>query len=144
MSNRYYTEFKQSKVSSTAPRPSPGLGSAPQPSWSGGDDPPYEANIGPGGPDMNRATNFTRVPAHVKAKMSPEENPAGELTKKIVEEATPVGSGFLGQIGRRVTAIIDAATGKKKEKPPVRGQRDLDQQIDDLMKQKGSKHKYSK
>ena len=31
---------------------------------------PYNANIGPGGPDMNKV-GFTRVRAYMKAKMSP-------------------------------------------------------------------------
>lgn len=31
---------------------------------------PYNANIGPGGPDMNRV-GFKRVQAYMKAKMSP-------------------------------------------------------------------------
>jgi len=31
---------------------------------------PYNANIGPGGPDMNKV-GFKRVQAYVKAKMSP-------------------------------------------------------------------------
>ena len=31
---------------------------------------PYNANIGPGGPDLNRV-GFKRVQAYVKAKMSP-------------------------------------------------------------------------
>lgn len=31
---------------------------------------PYNADIGPGGPDMNRV-NFPRVRAYMKAKMSP-------------------------------------------------------------------------
>jgi hypothetical protein len=32
---------------------------------------PYNANIGPGGPDMNAPVGFPRVRAYMKAKMSP-------------------------------------------------------------------------
>ena len=32
---------------------------------------PYNANIGPGGPDMNAPVGFPRVQAYMKAKMSP-------------------------------------------------------------------------
>lgn len=32
---------------------------------------PYSANIGPGGPDLNRATRFSRVHTAMKEKQSP-------------------------------------------------------------------------
>lgn len=82
----------------------------------------------------------------VVQRHSPPEvtNAATDLGKKIVEEATPMGqSSVFKEIGRGVDAI-GRMIGGKKEKPPVKGNRDPDQQIDDLMKQKGAKHQYSK
>lgn len=56
-------------------------------------DPPYNANIGPGGPDMNRV-GFDRVKCFVKAKMSPfmgvdQQNQQGQ-GQTMVPQAQPV------------------------------------------------------
>lgn len=74
MSNRYYTEYSQRKVDvGGKPGPEPSLGKGGS---NYGDTPesmpPYNANIGPGGPDMNRGADFARVKTYVKSKMSPD------------------------------------------------------------------------
>jgi hypothetical protein len=72
MANRFYTDNSQRKVSETAPRPSPSLGSSGKHQSIPETQPPYNADIGPGGPDMNRGANFPKVKVYMKSKMSPE------------------------------------------------------------------------
>ena len=80
MANRFYTNNSQRKVDSTAARSTVSLGGVPTPKFRGADDPPYNANIGPGGPDLNRGVNFPRVRNSMKSKMSPFQGGGGVLT----------------------------------------------------------------
>ena len=89
MSNRFYSENKQRNLEgSTKPRPSVGYGNGPTPTVNGADDPPYNADIGPGGPDLN-VVGFPRVRVYMKSKMSPEQDASGELATGIAKEVTP-------------------------------------------------------
>lgn len=85
MANRYHN-----KLTSASPAPNPGSMGGKSRGVILNDtesDPPYNANIGPGGPDMN-VVGFDRVKCFVKAKMSPfmgvgQENPG-------VQQGTPM------------------------------------------------------
>ena len=148
MSNRRFTEYSQRSVGRGEPMPpAPGNGRGPTPIVSIV-APPY-SSAGPGGPDMN-VVGFSPVKAHMAAKMSPEEDPTKPIMK-AVSETTPAGGAVgnaLRSLGEQVTKGAEAigrAIGLKQEqkKPPVRGQRDADQEIDDLIRSKGGKQKYS-
>ena len=111
MSNRYYTEHSQRKIVSDKPRPPTGPGSSLQPTFSGADEPPYNADIGPGGPDMNRGANFPRVRTSMKEKMSPfaggEGNPLAPGEGSALGAAPKATGGAVGaQAQQMVKALM--------------------------------------
>lgn len=78
-----------------------------------------------------------------------ERDAASETASGIIKSASPVGASLFGKLGehvdRGIKAISDMAGLKKQQaKPPVKGGRDPDQQIDDLIRAKGGKQRYSK
>lgn len=126
MSNKFYTENKQlGRYGSTKPRPPVGHGSGPTPTVNGADDPPYNANIGPGGPDLN-TVGFPRVRAYMKSKMSPEQDASGEIVDIIGREFTPTG------LAEKLKNYIDPyLNGPSKKTPVIKGNRDQQQRLDD-------------
>lgn len=69
--------------------------------------PPYNADIGPGGPDMNAKTQFSRVHTAMKSKMSPllgAPIPAGALSQ-TGDSALPGSSGQPGIGGPRAPGV---------------------------------------
>lgn len=118
--NKFYTEFVNHKREASGPRPSPGLGSTAQPGWSGSDDPPYNANIGPGGPDLNQGAGFARVHVYLKAKQSPEEEPIKKMIGDLGESLTPTALGEAVEKGVDWMKEKIGLGGKKKPTPIVR------------------------
>ncbi|MGH9876289.1 MAG: hypothetical protein ACRD5H_01510 [Nitrososphaerales archaeon] len=110
MSNKYHTDNPQLRVNQTAPRPAVSPGGIPTPMFESADDPPYNADIGPGGPDMNRAVGAPYVRVHMKSKMSPFQGGGGVLSP---QQASPAPGGA----GSPLTATQPLGT-QVDERPP--------------------------
>ena len=99
MPNRRWTDNSQLKTTDNTPRPATGPSSTPTPMFGGADDPPYNADIGPGGPDLNRGANFPHVRVYMKSKQSPMIGGAGvaspmqgDPSSAAGNQVSPIGS----------------------------------------------------
>ena len=88
MANRRCTDNSQRKVTDNTPRPAVSHAAGPKPMYGATTDPPYNADIGLGGPDMNRGAGFPHVRVYMKSKQSPMIGGGGVLSPSQSDPAS--------------------------------------------------------